>query len=98
MPQQTDSATRKQLCKINDSLLGKKLRVAGKVLSYDVVSGLIILVDGAYGLLLDISMALDGQSRSWATEHLSTIIGIGHLEQSAVGIRLYYGCVSSSTI
>ena len=30
MPPQTDSATRTRICKVNESLTGEKLRVAGK--------------------------------------------------------------------
>lgn len=104
MPPQTDSATRTRICKVNESLAGEKLRVAGKfvlfctqfemcfgcilsrVFFYDVVTGFILLVDKANGLLVDMSGALDGQSRLWATERLSVIMVIGHLERSSVGV------------
>ena len=32
------------------------------------------------------SEALDGQSRLWATEKLSVIMVIGHLERSSAGV------------
>ncbi|KAF8967885.1 hypothetical protein BDZ97DRAFT_1655840 [Flammula alnicola] len=89
MPQQTDSAPRKTLRKIDNTLEGQKLRVAGRVLSYDVATGLIVLIDGGHGLLVDVCLSLDGQSRSWATERLSTIMAIGHLERSTVGILTF---------
>lgn len=82
MPQQTDPAARTRICKINESLAGEKLRVAGKVFFYDVVTGFIVLLDKSNGLLVDISGALDGQSKLWVTERLSIIMVIGHLERS----------------
>jgi len=105
MPQQTDSASRTRLCKISDDLVGRKLRVAGRlncvlrslhgyvltealyrVLSYDFTTGLIVLVDGANGLLVDISLSLDSQTSVWARDRLSTIMAIGDLEHSEVSV------------
>ena len=47
-----------------------------------------MLIDGGHGLIVDIGLCLDedGQSRTWATERLSTIIALGHLERSKVGV------------
>ena len=58
--------------------------LSSRVFFYDVVSGFIVLVDKANGLLVDMSGALDGQSGIWATERLSVIMVIGHLELSTV--------------
>ena len=116
MPQQTDSATRTRICKVNESLAGKKLRVAGKfvlsliqfedvffffqcilsrVFFYDIVTGFIVLVDKANGLLVDMSGALDGQSKLWATERLSVIMVIGHLDRSSASVGRFsiYPCL-----
>ena len=62
-----------------------------RIFFYDVVTGFIVLVDKGNGVLVDTSLALDGQSRSWATEKLSVIMVIGHLECSSasVGPLLY---------
>ncbi|KAF8200984.1 hypothetical protein BJ912DRAFT_843718 [Pholiota molesta] len=90
MPQQTDSATRKSLNQIDDSLEGQKLRVAGRVLAYDVQTGLIILIDKQHGLLVDVDLSLHEESAEWATERLSTIMVIGHLERSSVGILSFH--------
>ncbi|PPQ65674.1 hypothetical protein CVT26_000306 [Gymnopilus dilepis] len=77
MPQQTDSATRTRICRVGDFEAGQKLRLAGRVLSYDVKTGLIILVDEKHGLLVDVILSLDqNQSRLWATERLSTVIAM----------------------
>lgn len=60
--------------------------ILSRVFFYDVVTGFIVLVDKANGLLVDISGALDSQSRLWATERLSVIMVIGHLERSSVSV------------
>lgn len=82
MPQQPDSATPTRLCSINESLLGQKLRIAGRVLSYDVLTGLFVLLDNDKAVMVDVSMALDDKSKLWATERLSTVIVLGHLERT----------------
>ncbi|KIK09148.1 hypothetical protein K443DRAFT_671644 [Laccaria amethystina LaAM-08-1] len=80
MPQQPDSATPTRVCGINESLLGQKLRIAGRVLSYDVLTGLFVLLDNDKAVMVDVSMAIDDKSKLWATERLSTVIVLGHLE------------------
>ena len=60
--------------------------ILSRVFFYDVATGFIVLVDRANGLLVDMSGALDGQSRLWATERLSLIMVIGHLERSSAGV------------
>ena len=60
--------------------------ILSRVFSYDVVTGFIVLVDKANGLLVDMSGALDGQSKLWATERLSVIMVIGHLECSSASV------------
>ena len=57
-----------------------------RIFFYDVVTGFIVLVDKGNGVLVDTSLALDGQSRSWATEKLSVIMVIGHLECSSASV------------
>lgn len=57
----------------------------GRVLSYDVQTGIVVLIDGGYGLFVDVLLCLDGQSWTWATERLSTIIALGQLERAKVG-------------
>ncbi|KIM40219.1 hypothetical protein M413DRAFT_446386 [Hebeloma cylindrosporum] len=82
MPPQPDPAKLRRICSIGKSDEGKKLRVAGRVLSYDVQTGIVVLIDEGHGLYVDIVLSLDGQSRRWATERLSTIIALGDLERS----------------
>ena len=69
--------------------------ILSRVFFYDAVTGFIVLVDKANGLLVDMSGALDGQSKLWATERLSVIMVIGHLERSSAGVGrfLSYPCL-----
>lgn len=53
-------------------------------------------MDKANGLLVDMSGALDSQSRLWATERLSVIMVIGHLERSSAGVGRFLSLFSSS--
>ena len=74
--------------------------IVSRVFYYDVVTGFIVLVDKANGLLVDMSEALDGQSRIWATERLSVVMVIGHLERpsASVGPLASYPCLLFSLI
>ncbi len=55
-----------------------------RVLTYDIASGLLVLLDGNDGLYVDVTLALDSRSSLWATERLSTVMAIGVLEHSDV--------------
>ena len=50
-------------------------------------------MDKANGLLVDMSGALDGQSKLWATERLSVIMVIGHLERSSFNVGRFLSCL-----
>lgn len=54
------------------------------MLSYDVLTGLFVLLDNDKAVMVDVSMALDDKSKLWATERLSTVIVLGHLERTEV--------------
>lgn len=43
-----------------------------------------MLLDGSYGLLVDTTLVLDAKSNDWALERLTTVMVIGHLEESDV--------------
>lgn len=68
--------------------------ILSRVFFYDIVTGFIVLVDKANGLLVDMSGALDGQSKLWATERLSVIMVIGHLERSSVSVGRFLSLVA----
>ncbi|KAF9024839.1 hypothetical protein BDZ89DRAFT_954413 [Hymenopellis radicata] len=80
MSQLPDSALPTSLADVKDSLVGRKLRVAGRLLSYDAITGTIIIVDGTIGLLVDVTSCLD----SWVRERLGTVMVIGDLQRTAV--------------
>ena len=54
------------------------------MLSYDVLTGLFVLLDNDKAVMVDVSMALDDKSKLWATERLSTVIVLGHVERTEV--------------
>ena len=54
------------------------------MLSYDVLTGFFVLLDNDKAVMVDVSMALDDKSKLWATERLSTVIVLGHLEGTEV--------------
>ncbi|KAF8919752.1 hypothetical protein CPB85DRAFT_1429242 [Mucidula mucida] len=78
MSQLPDSALPTSLADVKDSLVGQKLRVAGRLLSYDAITSTIIIVDGTIGLLVDVSSCLD----SWVRERLGTVMVIGDLQRN----------------
>ena len=55
-----------------------------RLLTYDVESGLAVVLDGFYGLLVDITLVLDSRSKGWAHERMTTIMAIGDLEETDV--------------
>jgi len=91
MPQQTDFAKRTRLCRVSTQLTGRKVRVAGRLLTYDLGSGLAVLLDGPHGLLVDLTLVLDAKSNDWAHERLTTVTAIGHLEALDVPLQSQIG-------
>ncbi|PPQ93812.1 hypothetical protein CVT25_013521 [Psilocybe cyanescens] len=82
MPQQPESAARIRICKVDETMVDKKIRVAGRVIAYNSHTGLAVLLDGKFGLLVDTDLSLDEESSDWATERLATVVTMGHLERS----------------
>ncbi len=58
-------------------------------MSYDIETGLAVLVDGTDALFVDVSLALESISNQWATDRLSMVMVIGHLEHSEVSGNVY---------
>lgn len=85
MSSRVDSAIPTRLSSIRNELIGKKLRVVGKVLSHDVRSSTILLWNDCHIVLADISLCLPTRgSVSWLRELGSTITLFGYLEQTQV--------------
>ncbi|KII92841.1 hypothetical protein PLICRDRAFT_103041 [Plicaturopsis crispa FD-325 SS-3] len=92
MAPQTDPAVPTRLLTIQahsaDAFLRRKLRVAGRMLSYDAQTGLALLCDRDIALLVDVSDCLDpyarGSSGRWIREAKSNIVVVGYLESTMV--------------
>jgi len=60
-----------------------------RFLSYDPSTYLLLLMDPPHGLLVDISLCLDpSQSLSFLNENKGTLMVIGTLERSEVGLTI----------
>ncbi|KAG6918708.1 hypothetical protein DXG01_012193 [Tephrocybe rancida] len=80
MPQQPDPAKVVRIRSVNELLLGKKLRLAGRLLSYDSTTGLILLLEGDQALLVDVSLCVDYWAGHWVRDRFGMIRVIGYLE------------------
>nr|GAT56253.1 predicted protein [Mycena chlorophos] len=83
-----DVATPTRIDAIDDSFLGRKLRVAGQILAYDPHDGIALLRSGAGAdgdaVLLDVATCVSSWpagNREWLGEHLATVMAIGYLEK-----------------
>ncbi|ESK97048.1 hypothetical protein Moror_6405 [Moniliophthora roreri MCA 2997] len=86
MPQQTDEGVPVRIATLgthHESLVGRKLRIAGRNMSYDVDTGFLILLDDSVGVLVDISLALERERTfPWMKERFSPVEVLGYLEHS----------------
>ncbi|KAF6760288.1 hypothetical protein DFP72DRAFT_883727 [Ephemerocybe angulata] len=69
MPTQIESARFASIASLDGSFVGKKLRIAGRLLGYDAIHGQIVLV-------------LDDSSTLWINERYGTMSVMGYLEES----------------
>ncbi|KAF9451987.1 hypothetical protein P691DRAFT_661982 [Macrolepiota fuliginosa MF-IS2] len=76
------------LRKINESMAGKKLRLVGRMLWYEAMSGLVALVDGDRAVLVDVSLCITPKS-TWVQEYLCQLVVLGHLELCEVSHLTY---------
>ncbi|KAH6913994.1 hypothetical protein BKA70DRAFT_650882 [Coprinopsis sp. MPI-PUGE-AT-0042] len=79
-----EHATPTKISDLKHPLIGKKLRIAGRFLSYDAIAGSIVLLEGKgrYAVYIDISAAVDDRFSEWVNDRLTTLIVIGYLESS----------------
>ncbi|TFK98889.1 hypothetical protein BDV98DRAFT_571914 [Pterulicium gracile] len=84
MPQQTDPAYATRLSSVPEYSVGSKVRVAGRILSYDSSNVTILLVDGRIGIRINVSLCLADDSHAWLSSKLAQVMIIGHLEQPDV--------------
>jgi len=63
--------------------VGKKIRIAARLLGYDYSTGIALLADNGHGILVDPSLCLDPfEQDHWARQLRMPIMVIGHLEET----------------
>jgi len=66
---------------LTHALLGRKVRVVGKLLSYDPTTQVVLLAHQPHGILVDINLCLDAsQSLYYLHEKRGTLMVLGTLE------------------
>ncbi|KAH9928762.1 hypothetical protein B0H21DRAFT_120473 [Amylocystis lapponica] len=77
-----EPATPFTMSSITRKLASRKLRIAGRLLAYDILSATILVADAGSALFVDISLCLDpGKSLPWLREGKTTVIALGYLEE-----------------
>ncbi|KAH9083884.1 hypothetical protein EDB83DRAFT_2212852 [Lactarius deliciosus] len=85
MSSRVDSAVPTRLSSIRNELIGKKLRVVGKILSHDVRSSSVFLWNDKHIVSADISLCLPTSgSVPWLRESRCTVTLFGYLERPQV--------------
>ncbi|KAH7913929.1 hypothetical protein BJ138DRAFT_1145055 [Hygrophoropsis aurantiaca] len=59
MPQQVDHAALITLDNLDENDVGRKLRVAGRMLTYDSESAIVLLYEAPHALLVDVALCVD---------------------------------------
>jgi len=89
MPPLGDFAITCSLAAIQPSLIGKNIRVAGKILSYDPITHLLLLAHHPYGILVDMNLCLDpSQSLHYLRENKGTLMILGPLEHTETPLEV----------
>ncbi|KAF8236511.1 hypothetical protein L208DRAFT_1159475, partial [Tricholoma matsutake] len=83
MSQQMDAAVPTRIQSLETNMAGRKLRLAGRLLSYDIATALILLLDKDQAVLVDVSLCVNPSS-SWVRERLGVLMIIGYIETSSV--------------
>ncbi|EPQ57356.1 hypothetical protein GLOTRDRAFT_137701 [Gloeophyllum trabeum ATCC 11539] len=82
MPPQTDAALPVRLADLGDEMVGRKVRVAGRVLTYDAAAARIVLAEGRAALVVDVSVCLDPSRRQgWARAGKEVVMVLGYFER-----------------
>jgi len=76
-----DTAVPTRLLSVTEALVGNKLRLAGRMLSYDSLTSLVLLQDQDVAVLVDVSLCVDKTS-AWVREKKCVVMVVGHLEES----------------
>ncbi|KAI9572253.1 hypothetical protein HD554DRAFT_2015619 [Boletus coccyginus] len=97
MPQQVENATIVMLDRICEDDIGRKLRIAGRMLTYDAETTLVLLHDASNALLVDASLCVNADAlisvpstkerrgrqmgHRWGLERKSYVWVVGYLER-----------------
>lgn len=82
MSKHVDSARLTRLSSISDDMIGRKLRVVGRVLCYDLGSATMLLENEGLAIAVDISLCLSsGGSLPWLVEARSVVTVFAYLER-----------------
>lgn len=87
MSQQMDAAVPTRIQSLETNMAGRKLRLAGRLLSYDIATALILLLDKDQAVLVDVSLCVNPSS-SWVRERLGVLMIIGYIETSSVQVPI----------
>src|SRR6266704_218714 len=61
-----------------------------RMLSYEPLTGLALLLDGEHGIIVDVSLCADRYSTSWTRERLCLAMVIGYVETSPVSFLIRF--------
>ncbi|KAK7692843.1 hypothetical protein QCA50_004478 [Cerrena zonata] len=82
---------------VSTKKLPMKVRVAGRVSSYDVASSTMILSDEDDNVLIDVSLCVDPYVPStWLREAHTLVVAMGYLEQTPKDVRYLRSDISVS--
>lgn len=82
-----DAAVPTRIQSLETNMAGRKLRLAGRLLSYDIATALILLLDKDQAVLVDVSLCVNPSS-SWVRERLGVLMIIGYIETSSVQVPI----------
>ncbi|KAI0051267.1 hypothetical protein FA95DRAFT_359361 [Auriscalpium vulgare] len=77
-----DSAMPTLLSSLDSSLVSRKLRLLGRILSYDKKTGLVLLCNEDRSIVVDVSLCIPPAGTvKWLVDAWSTVTVIGYLEK-----------------
>jgi hypothetical protein len=87
LPDPGNLATIRSISLPNSHLHGRKVRIAGRMVSYDSSTALLLMQDGAAAVLVDARICLHATS-DWVRESGSVLVIVGDLDQVEVSYLL----------
>ncbi|KAA1474240.1 hypothetical protein DENSPDRAFT_824012 [Dentipellis sp. KUC8613] len=82
MSARADSATPVVLSSLCDDLIGRKLRLVGRVLCYEPTTGIAVLGDESHAIPVDVALCLHARGGlPWLVDARSVVTVFGYLER-----------------